>query len=142
MGDQFKSIVAKLRADRPHVLFWSVGVDNNALEHATSPAGVGGLRCKDQADLMRWIRQALPSVRIVIAQEGGYAVQGGAAGSLPRSMYALVSRPFAFLLLPLLLVEGGVPVAVALTRVDCVCDAGERDELPGGRAVGRLRGHV
>lgn len=91
VGDQCKTIVELLRANPPHLVLLCLGMDNHELEHATSPPGVGALRCKDQADLVRWIRQALPSVRIVGAQEGGYAVQGRSAGSLPRSVYALVS---------------------------------------------------
>jgi acetoin utilization deacetylase AcuC-like enzyme len=98
-GWQFKKILKKLQARRPHVLVWCFGADNHAFDDGASPAGVGGLHSKDQADLARWIRKALPWLRIVVVQEGGYAVQGRSAGSLPRSVYAVVSRFLFFLVL-------------------------------------------
>jgi hypothetical protein len=112
---QTKGIVELLKAHKPHLVLLGTGMDNHELDHATMPPGVGGLQCKDQSDLVRWIRKALPFVRIVCAQEGGYAVQGRSAGSLPRSVYALVSesrgvrcRSLVCLLLPsALLAEGG-----------------------------------
>lgn len=85
-------MVAALEAQRPHLIVIAAGFDNHGLDDGAQPAGVGGLNCRDQACLTRWIRKKLPGVPILMAQEGGYDVRGRAAGTLPRSVYAAVSK--------------------------------------------------
>jgi acetoin utilization deacetylase AcuC-like enzyme len=76
---------------QPNLIGFAAGFDTHRFDDGAQPAGIGALTCKDQAALARWLRKALPDVPMLVAQEGGYGVQGRGAGTLPRSVYALVS---------------------------------------------------